>query len=786
MATPKTTAEATRQAAAAAKLAETEGAVTEVLERQLKIKELLAAAEVKENEAVKESLRLQTEVLKNQAEVKQALKNEMDLRKALAEEEQQIGELRGAMSQFEIDQSFAKIEAMEAELDLIPGIIDGHNETIIQNKELISLIDEKTRAEKKFGTDYLKTLNDAEKAQTRVADALADFASGLPVIGGSLNKIFKLQSKAIKLGGALEKMGGATGELGKSITKYAKNLSFASIAIFAIVAAAAAMALQFDNLSKEIGRATGFGDKFALTLNKGYRQTMLSGVSMKEYAGAVTSLANNFSGFNPTAEKTNIYLANTTSRLEKLGVSADSSSKLMDHFHRAMGLSQKAAADMTAQLAMLGRQVGITASKMAADFQAASGRLAMYGKDTIKEFKALAVQAKATGLEVGSLLSISEKYDTFESAAEHAGKLNAVLGTQISTVAMLNMGEAERIKMIKEQVQASVGNFDSLDKHTKRYIALSMGVKDVAEAQKLLNMSQAETAANAAKMQEQADVQKELAAATAELVPMMQKLKLIGMKLFMVFSPFISFFTGLFELLDGAYEYLAPLIQGMGSAADAAVFLKLALIAIGLVLAVAFTPVTGVTAIILGVAAALGVWYDILHKPGSPSMAGGLFEHVGASIARFGEMILWPLKAVGMFADAISGLWGSAHSDEPNPIVAPEVDTSAVSGGFDIQALAEIDTSKVAAGINEIKSAVMELAGIKMDGFLAMHTDGSSSSFIMGSDGLIKSISEGKLIVDVKMPEMKLPEVLVKVFIGDRELKGIISTEVRAQIGAMG
>ena len=779
MATP----EETRQAAAAAKLAETQGAVEEMLKKQADNQKILNErlengvklakvmlqieqdqVEAKEKSAIAsaELVKFQDELLKKQKELEQATKNKP--KKAI---------------QKKIDNLKAQIKKRE---DLISTVRD---ETLAL-REQQTAASELNKAQKKFGTEYEQTLKDAEEGQTRVADALADFASGLPVIGGSLNKIFKLQGKAMKLGGVMEKMGGATGELGKSITKYAKNLSFASIAIFAIVAAAGAMALQFDNLSKEIGRATGFGDKFALTLNKGYRQTMLSGVSMREYAGAVTSLANNFSGFNPTAEKTNQYLATTTSRLEKLGVSADSSSKLMDHFHRAMGLSQKAAADMTAQLVMLGRQVGITASKMAADFQAASGRLAMYGKDAIKEFKALAVQAKATGLEVGSLLSISEKYDTFESAAEHAGKLNAVLGTQISTVAMLNMGEAERIKMIKEQVQASVGNFDSLDKHTKRYIALSMGVKDVAEAQRLLNMSQAETAANAAKMQEQADIQAELAKATAELVPMMQKLKIIGMKLFMVFSPFISAFTGLFELLDMAYEKMAPFVEGMGGAEGVAMGLKLAVIALGLALAWFFTPVAGVTAIILGLVAAAGALYDMLHKPGSPSMAGGLFEHVGASIARFGEMILSPLKAVGMFADAVTGMWNAITSDEPTPIVAPEVDTSGISGGFDIQALAEIDTSKVAAGINEIKSAVMELAGIKMDGFLAMHTDGSSSSFIMGSDGLIKSISEGKLIVDVKMPEMKLPEVLVKVFIGDRELKGIIRTEVQAQVGAMG
>ena len=769
MATPKTTAEATRQAAAAAKLAETEGAISDMLEKQADNRKIL-------NERMEEGKDLARAML--EIEQEQALQKEKSIQASLQlaryEDLLQKKIAEGAKTTRKKEKRRKKeLAQLQKKIDKEKEILAlGRENSLSLRKQQIAASD-LNKAQKKFGADFIKALNDAEEAQTRVADALADFADGLPVIGGSLHKIFKMQSKAIKLGGALEKMGGATGELGTRIVKFAKNLSFAAIGVFAIVAAAAAMALQFDKLSKEIGRATGLGDKFNQTLNNGYRQTMLSGVSMREYAGAVTSLANNFSGFNPTAEKTNIHLANTTSRLEKLGVSADSSSKLMDHFHRAMGLSQEMAADMTAQLVMLGRQVGITASKMAADFQASAGVLARYGKDQIKVFKQLAAQAKATGLEMGTLLGMAEKFDTFEGAADSAAKLNAVLGTQLSTIEMMNMNEADRVKMIKEQVQASVGNFDSLDKFTKMYVAQAMGVKDVAEAQRLLNMSQAETAANAAKMQEQADIQAELAKATAELVPMMTKLKIIGMKLFMVFSPLISAFEFLFAGFDMAYEKVASLFQGMGDLTWMATALKAVFIAVG-VAALAFgTFISWPVAGLIALAAAIGAVWDIFHKPGSPSMASGLFDSIGASIANFGMLLLGPIGAVAALAGGMSSLWDSMHKEES-------------PGGFDIQAMAEIDTSKVAAGINEIKSAVMDLAGIKMDGFLAMHTDGSSSSFVMGSDGLIKSISEGKLIVDVKMPEMKLPEVLVKVFIGDRELKGIIRTEVQAQVGAMG
>ena len=97
---------------------------------------------------------------------------------------------------------------------------------------------------------------------------------------------------------------------------------------------------------------------------------------------------------------------------------------------------------------------------------------------------------------------------------------------------------------------------------------------------------------------------------------------------------------------------------------------------------------------------------------------------------------------------------------------------------FNIEAMAKLDTSKIASGFQQIKSALVDISSVQVDGFLALKTDGASTSMVMGSDGLIKNMTEGKLTVDVKMPEMKMPDVYVKVYIGDRELRDIISSEV--------
>ena len=56
---------------------------------------------------------------------------------------------------------------------------------------------------------------------------------------------------------------------------------------------------------------------------------------------------------------------------------------------------------------------------------------------------------------------------------------------------------------------------------------------------------------------------------------------------------------------------------------------------------------------------------------------------------------------------------------------------------------------------------------------------------IMGSDDVITSLNKGKLTVDVKMPELKMPDINVQVFIGDRELRDIIRSEVQYVDGSV-
>ena len=436
-----------------------------------------------------------------------------------------------------------------------------------------------------------------------------------------------------------------------------------------------------------------------------------------------------------------------------------------------MNLTGKAAANMTAQIARMGKEIGITSTKMIEQFNSASGRLAIFGQNNIKVFKGLAAAAKASGFEMQSLITISQQFDTFDKAADQAAKLNAVLGTQLSTLELMNATDEERIMMVKQQVQTSVGNFDSLDKFTKMYIAQAMGVKDVAEAQRLLNMSTAEYQKYQQGQQNQADIQQELADATAELVPMMQQLKLAGMQLMMIFKPVITFFGAVISGISFIVTGLASLIPVFETGGHALEVLGGALLAGAAAWytfgAAAITASGGLLLIIPALLALFGVF----HKKGSPEL-WELPEHSAKGYENMANSMSVANEAAMATSASMKGVHDSMHK----------------AGGksFSIEAMAKLDTDKIASGITKIKSALMELSTLKIDGFLAMSTDGASTSMIMGSEGIIKKISEGKLTVDVKMPEFKMPDINVKVYIGDSELRSIIRTEVSAVVGGAG
>lgn len=312
----------------------------------------------------------------------------------------------------------------------------------------------------------------------------------------------------------------------------------------------------FDQGLANIASKTGTVDKFNDVLYDTQRAGNLLGVSMNEAAGSIITLNAQTSMFAALSKKTQTDLAIATSQFEKLGVSSQDTALFMENAFKIMNMGAEEAIVVQKELAMAGVELGIGAEKIVKDFNAASKTLAVYGRQSIDVFKGVAAAAKAANVETSTLLGMVERYDTFAGAAEGSAKLNALLGTQLSTTQMLMMTEDERIETLVASVQAQGVAFGDMDKYTQKAIAAAAGINDMNEANRIFGMSLKDYEANRRQMEENTEAQQKFDDAVQATVPVMNKFKNLATEMIVMVQPAL-------ETLGEVADYLTDFFQSM-------------------------------------------------------------------------------------------------------------------------------------------------------------------------------------------------------------------------------
>ena len=169
--------------------------------------------------------------------------------------------------------------------------------------------------------------------------------------------------------------------------------------------------------------------------------------------------------------------------------------------------------------------------------------IAVYGEKSIDVFQGLSAAAKAAGVEMGSLLSLAGKFDTFESAAETVGKLNALLGTQMSSTEMLMMTEEKRVETLIQQVQASGSNFADMDRFQQKAIAAAAGISDMNEAQRIFGMNMKEYRKYNERMEKQVNIQENFNKAVDATIPLTEAFSQFMAEFAILIEPILSSLT---------------------------------------------------------------------------------------------------------------------------------------------------------------------------------------------------------------------------------------------------
>lgn len=298
------------------------------------------------------------------------------------------------------------------------------------------------------------------------------------------------------------------------------------------------------------------------------RNNTLLGFTLQETAQAYTALAGGFVDFRGLSQQNRVELAQTVTELQAIGISADVATKNISFFSKAMGLSTEQSISLSKELVAVAGALEMAPSKIASDFAAAASTLVVYGNRGIEVFKGLEAAFKASGVEISNLISIASKMDTFQGAAEAAGKLNAVLGGGLLNSSQLLMAsEEERIRLVIESVQSQGVQFNDLDKYTQKAIANAAGITDMAEANKLFGMSLDSyddyIAKTAMSSEEQADLEKRIQASKSA----QEKLTYIVQAFAVAVMPLLDIVTGIasaFMWLNDATGGILPQLMTLG------------------------------------------------------------------------------------------------------------------------------------------------------------------------------------------------------------------------------
>ena len=414
--------------------------------------------------------------------------------------------------------------------------------------------------------------------------------------------------------------------LGETMKEAFSADNIAGLAVDTILQSTVLAMYEMEDAISSLAAATGTGRDYIGLVSDAARGASSMGVGFHEAANAVRALDAEMAGFRAMNKSTQEDITQTVASLETLGVESGISAKQMDTSMRLLGMTAGQARQSLDDQAAFAIGIGVAPAKMAADFQAAMPQLAAYGKGAEKVFQDLAIKSRGLGIEMNALLGITQQFDTFEGAAEAAGKLNSILGGGlVDSTELLMATDAERIEILQRSVAASGKSFDQMSKFERMAIANAAGITNMAEANNLFSESSQKTAAE---LEQEALTQEKLNEAKREAVPMMKKLDLIMSQVAVAVAPLVDFFMNLAEVImevnDFFGGYLIPVL--VFGVATFAILIKM--LTIGSTLMTGFAAATGSAAPAVGSLAP------------AISAAGGAMAAAAPGVAAFGVAAL--------------------------------------------------------------------------------------------------------------------------------------------------
>jgi hypothetical protein len=412
---------------------------------------------------------------------------------------------------------------------------------------------------------------------------------------------------------------------------------------------------QLENATAGFAKATGTGNKYKDVIRAAEFRNRRYGVSAEQAAKSTGALVGGFTEFLMMSEDAQKSLTTTVSSFEAIGVNAATTVKFLEAVTRTTGKTRQEALKLQRSVMATANAFGDDLNMVMDEAATLLPKLAIHGNSTERVLNNLYSASKRTGFAMADIVSFAERFDTFDSAADAAGNLNAVLGQMggaplVDTMQILETTDpAERMQLFSDAIEQSVGNYEDLDYYQQRAVANALGQS--VEQTRMMMLQEEQTSSLDEAMKRQNLGQTEYNKLAKDARSIFEELKIVAMQ-------FAVALEGPLFVLKSILGFVNNILDGIGSA--------LSKVGLG--------KVSGIVKLGLGVGIAKVVAMGISKLTG-----GSLFGPNGSAMK--------PFHVIMAKAGALKGIMGKAfdkikerfgfRAGREGPALPPEM-----GGGF--------------------------------------------------------------------------------------------------------
>lgn len=384
----------------------------------------------------------------------------------------QISEIAGANQQLEMQKQL---------------MIENGTFTLAEESRYKSILVQQQNISRELSKQLEKELEilEAKKRQSEVVESYTNTLAKAMGMSRQLSDTRLGKFTTMMTGGATSK------QFRENMKKMLNPLNFLASGIDNVIEATMLMFKDIMAVVPAFNRATGAAGEYDEAIMSLRQSTVSWGGSLESAAESYQALFTSMGKWSLMNKQEQAALAKSNQLMKLAGVDATTAAQAQDIFASSMGMSVEQITKSQVALNALARQMKIGPQKVFEDFVKLSPKLMSYGKDQMAVFSKLSAMAKKLSVDMGALVDITEKFDTFEGAATAVGQLNAVLGGQfLDPIEMMAAELPDRMLKMMDAINASGKDFmqgtDAQSRFMRKLVGEVTGIEDMSILSKVL------------------------------------------------------------------------------------------------------------------------------------------------------------------------------------------------------------------------------------------------------------------------------------------------------------